>query len=58
MSQIKNHFHDEIEQRAAWQDCRNDNEFFEQLDEAGIGEVTWNQSLNADYGIWQYLNLK
>lgn len=58
MGAVKNYFWDEIEQRNAWADCHNDNEFFEQLDEAGIGEITWSQSLNDEYATWQYINLK
>ncbi len=58
MGIIKSHFAEVIEQRAAWQNSRNDNEFFEELNEGGVNEITWSDSLNNDYATWQYLNLK
>lgn len=58
MSAIKNYYADEIEQRSVLADCINENEFFEYLDEAGIGEISWSESLNNQYATWQYLNIK
>lgn len=58
MSAVKNEFHEEIEQRADYADCHNDNEFFERLDVAGVDEITWSKSLNNEYANWQYFNLK
>ena len=58
MSKIKNYFHDEICERAEYAECWNDDEYFERLDYAGVGEITWSESLNAKYATWQYLNLK
>ena len=49
---------DEIEQRAHYEDCRSDDEFFEDLDAAGIDEIKWDESLNQDYAQWMYFNLK
>lgn len=58
MSLTKRYFHDEIEQRAAREECVNDNEWFEILSCNGVDEITWNEALNSEYTIWQYLNLK
>lgn len=41
-----------------YDDCHNDNEFFESLEYAGISEITWCDSLNSEYANWQYFNLK
>ncbi len=58
MGIIKSHFADEIEQRAARQDCLNDNEFFESLHEGGVDEIAWDIGLNDSYLAWQYFNIK
>lgn len=51
---------DEIEQRAmfALDSDLSEDEAFEILDAAGIGEIKWSESLNKDYSQWQYFNLK
>jgi len=60
MSKVKNEYHDEIEQRAlfALESDASEDDAFEILDAAGIGEITWSKSLNNDYAQWQYFNLK
>lgn len=51
---------DEIEQRALF-DYGNgisEDEAFEILDAAGVDEIKWSNSLNNEYALWMYLNLK
>jgi len=60
MGAVKNHYHDEIEQRALFSLDSNlsQDEAFEILDAEGVDEIKWSKSLNADYATWMYLNLK
>lgn len=58
MGAVKNEMWDEIEQRADYADCHNENEFFERLDEAGVDEIKWSKSLNNNYQQWIYLTIK
>lgn len=49
---------DEINQRNRYSECHNDDEFFEELDAAGIDEIKWSDSLNNQYMQWIYLHIK
>jgi hypothetical protein len=41
-----------------YDDCPNDDEFFEMLNEASIPEIEFSKSLNNEYQTWIYLNIK
>lgn len=48
---------DEIEQRALFDEC-GDDEAFEILADAGVDVIKWSASLNDEYMRWIYLNIK
>ncbi len=55
---------DEIEMRNLFQQTEPDSqrishdEAFEILDAAGIKEIAWSDTLNAEFAQWLYLNIK
>ena len=58
MGRLKNERMDEIEQRANYADCQNDDEFFESLESNGIYAINWSDSLDRAFSRWMYLNNK
>jgi hypothetical protein len=51
--------HTEKYQRELFDDHTiSDNDKFEDLAAAGVDEIKWSKSLNAEYAEWQYLTLK